>query len=80
MQFAQTIIHDIYIIGTFVIQFLHKSKRSWHAKEQTILRTTLVDPMFIEDSEEDEAMEQDFVEAQIMQMCAREENVVEAKV
>jgi hypothetical protein len=42
---------------------LHRSKRSWHAKEQIGSRATLVDPMFIEDSEEDEAVEQHFVEA-----------------
>ncbi len=36
--------------------------------------------MFIEESKEDEAMEQHFVEAQIAQTDTREENVVEAKV
>jgi hypothetical protein len=42
MQFAQTIIHNIYRTRTFVVEFLHKSRRSWHAREWTRLRATLV--------------------------------------
>jgi hypothetical protein len=29
IQFAQTMILDIDMIGTFVFEFLHKSKRHW---------------------------------------------------
>jgi hypothetical protein len=64
MQFSHTIIHDIYRTRTFAIEFLWRSKRSWRASEQKGPRITLVDPMFIEELEEDEAMEQQFVEAQ----------------
>jgi hypothetical protein len=49
-------------------------------KRVTRPKATLIDPMFIEESKEDEAMEQHFVEAQIAQTDTREENVVEAKV
>jgi hypothetical protein len=35
IQFVKTIIHDIDTIGTFVVKFLHKSKRHWCVKEQT---------------------------------------------
>ncbi len=59
----QTIIQDINTIGTFEVEFLHKSKRCWHAREHIRPRATLVDPLFIEESEEDEAVEQHFVEA-----------------
>ncbi len=31
IQFAQTIIHDIDQIGTSEVEFLHKSKKHWHA-------------------------------------------------
>ncbi len=40
------------------------------------LGTTLVDLMCIEKSEEDEAEEHHFVEAQIVQKVGREENIV----
>jgi hypothetical protein len=39
-----------------------------------------MDPVFIEELEEDKVVEQQFVEAQVEQKDAREENVVEAKV
>jgi hypothetical protein len=80
MQFAQMIIRNIYRTGTFVVEFLHKSRRSWHAKERTRLKATLVDLVFIEESEEDEAVEQHFAEAQTVQTNTREENIIEAKV
>jgi hypothetical protein len=80
MQFAQIIIHDIYEIGTSTVEFLHKSKRSWCAREQTKLGVTIVDLVFIEESKEDEDVEQHFVEAQTLQTDAGEENIVEAKV
>jgi hypothetical protein len=41
-----------------------------------MIRATLVNPMCIEESVEDEVEEQHFVEAQIVQKDAREENVV----
>jgi hypothetical protein len=74
------IIHDIYKIGTSVVEFLHISKRSWCAREQTKPRVTLVDPVFIKESEEDEDVEQHFVETQTSQIDAGEENVVEVEV
>jgi hypothetical protein len=33
IQFAQMIIQDINTIGTFAVEFLHKSRRRKHAKE-----------------------------------------------
>jgi hypothetical protein len=36
--------------------------------------------VFIEESKEDKVVEQQFVEAQIMQMDARKENIVEVEV
>ncbi len=33
MLFAQMTIHDIYRIRTFAVEFLHRSKRSWRARE-----------------------------------------------
>jgi hypothetical protein len=59
---------------------LQRSIRSWCVREQTKLGTTLIDPMFIEESKEDEAMEQHFVEAQTLQTDVGEENIVEAEV
>jgi hypothetical protein len=59
---------------------LCKSRRSWHARKQIGLKVTLVDLVFIEGSKEDEAMEQHFVEAKIMQTDVGEENVVEVEV
>jgi hypothetical protein len=35
IQFAQMIIHDIDQIGTSEVEFLHISKRHWHANAQT---------------------------------------------
>ncbi len=58
MQFSQTIIHNIYRTKTLAIEFLCRSKRNWHAKEHIGLGVTLVDLVFIEESEEDKAMEQ----------------------
>jgi hypothetical protein len=62
IQFTQTIIHDINTTGTSIVEFLHKSKRHWCAREQIGPRTTLVDPMFIEELEENETVEYHFVE------------------
>ncbi len=62
MQFVQMIIHEIYRTRTFVVEFLHKSK-SQHVRKQTRPGATLINPMFIEELDENEAMEQHFVEA-----------------
>ncbi len=37
---------------TFIVEFLHKNRRRWHARKYTWLGVTLIDPMFIEESEE----------------------------
>jgi hypothetical protein len=63
MQFTQMIIHDIYRTTTSSIEFLRKSRKNWHVRKQIGLRATSVDSMFIEESKEDEAVEQHFVEA-----------------
>ncbi len=34
IQFVQKIIQDINTIGTFEIEFLHRSKRRWHVRER----------------------------------------------
>jgi hypothetical protein len=60
---VHTIIHDIDVIGTFVVEFLHRSRRRWCAREQTSLGDTLVDLMFIEELEKSKVVEQHFVEA-----------------
>ncbi len=73
------IIQDIDIFGTSAIEFLRRSKRHWRVREQIRLGVTLIDPVFIEDSEEDKVVEQHFMEAQITQKDAREDNIVEAK-
>jgi hypothetical protein len=43
-----------------VVEFLRRSRRHWHVKEQIGPRATLVDLMFIEELEEDKVMEQHF--------------------
>jgi hypothetical protein len=55
---------------------LHRSRRRWHAREQTGPRATSIDLVCIEESKEDKVEEHHFVEAQTMQKDAREENVV----
>jgi hypothetical protein len=52
------IIQNIDIIGTFVVEFLRKSKRHWRAREQIGLGVTLIDLAFIEEMEEDKVVEQ----------------------
>jgi len=51
------IIQNIDTIGTFVVEFLRKSKRCWRVRKQTKLSVTSVDSMFIEELKEDKAME-----------------------
>jgi len=55
---------------------LYKCKKGWSSSEQARLGATLVDLVNIEKLEEDEVMEQQFVEAQATQ----KEDVVEARV
>jgi hypothetical protein len=63
IQFVQTIIQDIDTIGTFVVEFLCKSKPRWRAKEQIGLGPTLINLVCIEELKEDEVEEHHFVEA-----------------
>jgi hypothetical protein len=42
---------------------LHKRKKRWCAKEQIGPKATSIDSVFIEELEENEVMEQQFVEA-----------------
>ncbi len=57
------IIPNIDTTGTSTIEFLCKSKQHWHVREQTRLGATLIDLVYIEESEEDEVEEHHFVEA-----------------
>ncbi len=59
---------------------MRKSERNWCARKQIGLGATLVHPMFIERLEEDEVVEQHFMETKTTQTDVGEENVVEAKV
>jgi hypothetical protein len=43
------------------------------------LRATSIDPAFIEESEDDEGVEQHFVEEQTMEKDIREENIMEVE-
>jgi hypothetical protein len=51
------IIHNIYRIVRFIVEFLRRSRRSWCVKEQIGLGATLIYLVFIEKSEKDETME-----------------------
>jgi len=62
IQFAQTIIQDINTTKTSIVDFLHRSERRWCPKEQKGLKTTSIDSVFIEESEDDEGVQQHFVE------------------
>jgi hypothetical protein len=57
------IIQDINTTEIYVIEFLRKSKRRWRPKKQTRPRATSIDPVFIKELMDDEAMEQHFVDA-----------------
>ncbi len=57
IQFAKMIIQYINITRTYVVEFLCRSKRCWCVKEQIGPRATSIDVMFIEESQEDKAME-----------------------
>jgi hypothetical protein len=73
------IIHDIYKTRTSEIEFLHKCKRSWRANEQEGSETTSMDLVFNEELEEDKVVEQQSMEAQVVQTDTGEENVTKAK-
>jgi len=60
------IIQDMDITGTFAIEFLRKSRQRWRAREQIGLGVTSINSVYIEESEEDETMKHQFVEAQTM--------------
>jgi hypothetical protein len=57
MQFAHTIIQDIYKIETSTIEFLRRHRRGWSSSEQARPKATLVDLVHIEESKEDEGVE-----------------------
>lgn len=80
MQFAHTIIQDIYRFKTSIIEFLHKRRRGWSSSVQVGLKATSVDLVNIEELEEDKSVEQWFVEAQAMQKDAKEEQVFDVGV
>ncbi len=56
MQFAHTIIQDIYKIGTYAFEFLCRCRRGWSSNVQARPGATLVDSVNIEESEEDEGV------------------------
>jgi hypothetical protein len=63
MQFVQTTIQNIYKIETSIVEFLHRCKRGWSSSEQARPWATSMDLVYIEELEEDEGVEQQFVEA-----------------
>jgi hypothetical protein len=79
IHFVQTIIQDINTTRTYVVEFLDISKRHWCPKEQIGPRATSIDPMFIEELEDDERVEQHFVEEQTMEKDTREANIIEVE-
>jgi hypothetical protein len=58
MQFTHIIIQNIYKTGTFVVEFLRYYRRGNSSSVQAGLKATLMDPVNIEDLEEDEGLEQ----------------------
>jgi len=79
IHFVQTIIQDINTTRTYVVEFLDISKRRWCPKEQLGPITASIDLMFIEELEDDEGVEQHFVEEQTMEKDTREENIIEVE-
>jgi hypothetical protein len=61
MQFAHSIIQDIYRSRTFVVKFLNRWKRSWSSSEQGGPKTTPVDLIYIQELDEKEGVEQQYV-------------------
>ncbi len=59
------IIQDIYRTKTSKVEFLCKHKRDWSSSVQARPRATLVDLVNIEESKENESVEQQFVDAQV---------------
>jgi hypothetical protein len=41
-------IQDIDITGTSIVEFLQRSRKHWHAREQIGLKATSIDLVFIE--------------------------------
>ncbi len=58
---------------------MHKSRLHWCVRKQTWPRATSIDPMCIEESEEDEIEKHHLVEAWKVQKDTREDNVVYAR-
>jgi hypothetical protein len=58
IQFAHSIIQDIYKTETSTVKFLCKRKKGWSLSVQTRLRATSMDLMNIEKYEEDKGVEQ----------------------
>jgi hypothetical protein len=58
IQFAHTIIQDIYKTETSIVKFLCKHKRGWSSSVQTRLRATSMDLVNIEQYEDDKGVEQ----------------------
>ncbi len=58
MQFAHTIIQDMYKTRTFIIEFLHICRRGQSSSVQVGPRATSMDLVSIEELEEDEGVEQ----------------------
>jgi hypothetical protein len=75
IQFTQTIIQDIDITRTSIVEFLCRSRQRWHATEQTGPQATSIDSMCIEESEENKDEEHHLWRHK---QCkdARDENVV----
>jgi hypothetical protein len=57
MQFAHSIIQDIYRLGRSIVEFLHRHKRGWSTSEQVGPKTTPMDLVYIEKSDEDKGVE-----------------------
>jgi hypothetical protein len=47
MQFAHSIIENIYRSRSYVVKFLQRQKRGWSSREEGGPRATLVDPIQI---------------------------------
>jgi hypothetical protein len=60
------IIQNMDITGTFVVEFLRRSRQCWCARKQTRLGVTSIDPVYIEESKEEGTIKHHFVEAQTM--------------
>jgi len=57
------IIQDIDTTKTFIVEFLHRSRQHWCVKGETRAKATSINPVCIEESEEDKVEEHYFMEA-----------------